>query len=306
MCGIAAVLFRGGYEGPAGRLLISMLKALQHRGRDSTGIAVYKRMSGATYKLRLLTKDVVGALSKITAALADLGADIRNIELNPVGNVSFDRLEVYYDGTASQLAEAIESTGVSRLISAGRTVEVIKHTVTVERFDVIFRASKVEGTHGVGHVRFSTESTVDLFHAHPFQSLTHEDLVVVHNGQITNYWKAREILEMRGDRFHSDNDSELIVHYVADKLGKGEGLEEILKDSIEELDGPFAYIVGTPGCIGIARDKLGLRPLLTARGEEVVVAASEEAAVEAAEEELGTPMKIRYLRPGEVEVWCTR
>jgi len=64
---------------------------------------------------------------------------------------------------------------------------------------------------------------VDLLHAHPFQSFDHLDVALVHNGQITNYWKSRERLERRGFKFQTNNDSELIVHYIIEKLNEGEG-----------------------------------------------------------------------------------
>ena len=53
------------------------------------------------------------------------------------------------------------------------------------------------GTHGIGHTRFSTESLVDRYHAHPFQSYIIPDITVVHNGQITNYWKIRVPLAVK-------------------------------------------------------------------------------------------------------------
>ena len=38
------------------------------------------------------------------------------------------------------------------------------------------------------------------------------DIAIVHNGQITNYWKMRRRLEQRGFEFRTDNDSELIAN----------------------------------------------------------------------------------------------
>ena len=310
MCGIAGVIFREGY-GPVGRVLVEMLSALQHRGFDSAGVAVYNCAGGVdedTYILRTVTADVVGALGRVATALGEIGANIRSVEMKPIHGLSFDRFVVRYRGSLRDLIDAVNKTGVARVVSIGRCVEVYKMTGRVADLEESFQVSGLHGSHGIGHVRFSTESGVDLFRAHPFQSTLNPDVTVVHNGQITNYWKMRAYLERHGVTFITDNDSELIVHYVAWLLEQGYSLEEALKRSVRDLDGPFAYIVATPDAIGIARDRLGLRPLIAAESidGEVIIAASEEAALHAASRLLGTRFRTRYLRPGQVMVWRVR
>ncbi len=310
MCGIAGVIFREGY-GPVGQVLVEMLTALQHRGFDSAGVAVYNCGGGVeddTYILRVATADVVGALGRVATALGEIGANIRSVEMKPLHGLSFDRFVVKYRGCLRDLIDAVNKTGVARVVSIGRCVEVYKMTGRVADLEESFQVSRLHGSHGIGHVRFSTESGVDLFRAHPFQSTLNPDVTVVHNGQITNYWKMRAYLERHGVAFVTDNDSELIVHYVAWLLEQGYSLEEALKRSVRDLDGPFAYIVATPDAIGIARDRLGLRPLIAAESidGEVIIAASEEAALHAASRLLGTRFRTRYLRPGQVMVWRVR
>ena len=307
MCGIAGVIFRDGY-GPVGHVLIEMLNALQHRGFDSAGVAVYNCGGAAdpdTYILRTVTADIVGALGKVATALGEIGANIRSVEMKPIHGLSFDKFVVKYRGDLRNLIDAVNKTGVAKVISIGRCVEVYKMTGLVSDLEESFNVSSLHGSHGIGHVRFSTESTVDLFHAHPFQSTLNPDIAVVHNGQITNYWKMRAFLERQGVNFITDNDSELIVHYIAWLLEQGYSLEEALKRSVRDLDGPFAYIVATPDAIGIARDRLGLRPLIAAESLDgnVIIAASEEAALHAASRLLGVRFNTRYLRPGQVMVW---
>ena len=38
----------------------------------------------------------------------------------------------------------------------------------------------------------ATESDVDIRSAHPYWAFTYNDVSVVHNGQITNYWIAED------------------------------------------------------------------------------------------------------------------
>lgn len=279
-----------------------MMENLQHRGKDSAGVAIYDRenVQEDEYIVRVFTKDVVGALSKVSTALATAGADIRSIKINTLRGFGFDKYIVRTtEDRLSDIVEKVNLTGLAKVISIGRKMEIIKDVGVAEELEKNFRISEMHGTHGLGHVRFSTESGVDIFHAHPFQSLKYPDIALVHNGQITNYWKVREKLERKGATFETENDSELIVHYVVEMLKRGLGLQEILKTSVKELDGPFSYIISTADSIGMVRDKLGLRPLLVYEGENLKAAASEESALRI----FGNSGKIRGLRPGEVVCW---
>ena len=44
----------------------------------------------------------------------------------------------------------------------------------------------------------ATESDVDIRSAHPYWAYPYNDIAVVHNGQITNYWLMRRQLERQG------------------------------------------------------------------------------------------------------------
>lgn len=289
-------------ETEVGRLLITMMKSLQHRGIDSAGVALYSGndISSDEYVVRLFTRDVVGAMSKVTTAIASAGGDIRNIEIRTVKGFGFDRFIIRATSDSiRKIVRNLNTTGISKVLSVGKKIEIIKDTGITEELDKHFKVSNFKGTHGIGHVRFSTESKVDLLHAHPFQSFDYPDVALVHNGQITNYWKIRERLEAKGVGFETDNDSELIVHYVIDKLKQGLDLKGALKESVRELDGPFSYIISTADEIGMVKDKLGLRPLMVLEGNEVCAAASEESALRA----INHKGKIRNLRPGEVVCW---
>jgi len=281
---------------------VNMMDALQHRGKDSAGVAIYNKTppTNNEYILRILTQDIIGAASGVATAIAKAGGDIRSIQLNQVNGFGFDRYIIRAKKEyLERIVHEINSTKISRVLSIGQFMEIIKDVCSVEELDKRFKVSDLNGTHGIGHVRFSTESKVDLFHAHPFQSFNYPDIAVVHNGQITNYYKMKDRLERRGHRFETENDSELIVHYIADKLENGLDLEEALNVSVKDLDGPFSYIISMPDAIGVAKDKLGLRPALVLESNEIFAIASEEVALRA----LGHAGTIRNLRPGEVVTW---
>ncbi|HEY0196000.1 MAG TPA: glutamine amidotransferase, partial [Methanobacterium sp.] len=185
------------------------------------------------------------------------------------------------------------------VLNGSHSFEMIKDVGLVKDIAARYNTQDKKGTHAIGHTRFSTESIVDRYHAHPFQSYIIPDITVVHNGQITNYWKIRDPLERKGHIFETTNDTECIVHYIADKLSEGYKLEEALEKSVKDMDGPFSYIVGTPNGVGIAKDQLGLRPGVLAENDEVFAIASEEVALR----EVMDTHDIDQISPGEARAY---
>lgn len=86
----------------------------------------------------------------------------------------------------------------------------------------------------------------------------------------------RRRLERRGFEFRTDNDSEFIAVYLADKLSQGIPLKEVLKSSIDDLDGTFSFLVSTKDEIGYAKDRLAAKPMIMYENEELIAVASEE------------------------------
>jgi len=165
---------------------------------------------------------------------------------------------------------------VAKLVSIGESLDIIKDIGGAHDVDDIYDVHSFNGTHGIGHVRLATESDVKPESAHPFWATGFADVAIVHNGQITNYWKMRRRLEKRGFEFHTDNDSELVAVYLAEKLKQGSSLKEALKGSIEDLDGTFSFLVSTKDEIGYAKDRLAAKPMVKFEDDDIIAIASEE------------------------------
>src|SRR5204863_430025 len=127
-------------------------------------------------------------------------------------------------------------------------------------------------------VRMATESDVDISGAHPYWAYPFSDIAVVHNGQLTNYHMWRRRLERKGHRFQSECDSEIIAVYLAQKMDDGLSLETAMKQSLDELDGVFTYLVVTADSLGVAKDEMAAKPLVLYESPELVALASEEVA----------------------------
>lgn len=274
MCGIAGILFKGDQRSQtAGQALINMLDGCQHRGPDSTGFALYKEPTEGELRLRFL----VGEGAEARKAIADIHAkfvewDAEIVDEETVGPTR--SFVVRFDGDVQQFSYAMEHA--AKLTSIGESLDIIKDIGSAHDVDDIYSVHSFDGTHGLGHVRLATESDVKPESAHPFWATGFADVAIVHNGQITNYWKMRRRLEKRGFEFHTDNDSELVAVYLAEKLKLGYSLKDALKESIDDLDGTFSFLVSTKDEIGYAKDRLAVKPMVKFEDENIIAIASEE------------------------------
>jgi glutamate synthase domain-containing protein 1 len=272
MCGIVGVAFRE--KSNVGSLLVGMAEKLQHRGSDGCGFAIYGGLdlNENEYLLTIEalkdTDDIYRAITAEIKSQKQLSAEIKRYKIFAS---SFSHVQ-------SIMNNLNKIDGV-KVLGAGK-FNLIKDIGSVKEIGQRFGIGNLTGTHGIGHVRFSTESCVDRFHAHPFQSYIYQDIAVVHNGQITNCLKLRRKLEAKGHKFATDNDTEVIVHYIADKMLEGYSLDEALSDSIKEMDGPFTYVISTADGIGVAKDKLALRPGIIYETKKQFAMASEKVALE--------------------------
>ena len=282
MCGVSGILHknvsvRTGLAS-VGDELVRMLEPMTHRGRDSSGITVVGEQLDGDLAVRIWTESVQQApdvLARAEETVQRVGGVVRSSQTTG----QFLRLVVNYEGEAPELAAALLDTDGVTLHSIGRSSEVIKDVGTPVAMDQRHDVSAFRGTHGIGHVRMATESRVDVNHAHPFWAYPFPDVSVVHNGQLTNYHKLKRMYEDQGHRFQTGNDSELIAVYLADKLAQGEGLENALRASLQDLDGTFTYLVATREGLGYAKDEWSAKPLVTMETGDVIAIASEEIAL---------------------------
>ena len=299
MCGIVGVFYKGSDAvGPVGQVMTDMCDQLFRRGPDSAGVALYgPPIDGAlVVRVDLDRPDLDGAEGEVIAA-ADQVTSVKD-----AARASRSLRLIVSDDAEGKLADVIEERvpGV-RVFSIGHSMEIVKDLGMACDISDRYELGGFQGSHGIGHTRMATESRVDIAHSHPFWARPFLDICVVHNGQITNYHKLRRRLEQKGHRFATENDSEVIAVYIADKLEAGASLDAALQASIGDLDGTFAYLISTVNGIGLARDQFATKPLLYAENDEMVVLASEEISIRAVFPDPG--LVPRELQAKEVRWW---
>ncbi|MEM7302762.1 MAG: glutamine amidotransferase [Pseudomonadota bacterium] len=309
MCGIAGLIHKGKSSNVGGEMT-SMLQALKHRGPDSTGFAVYGEPSEGDYIMRAIVAEredidkghgildqIKSRIDEVEKRLEEHGATVKTKDNSTPYAL---RYVLSHDGDTEAMARHIEEIDGVEILSLGNGLELIKDLGDAGDVAELYGLDEFAGTHAIGHTRMATESDVDIRSAHPYWAFPYNDVSVVHNGQITNYWIMRRQMERKGHRFQSNCDSELLAVYTADNLNNGISLETSLKRSIEEIDGVFTYLVATKDQLGMAKDTMAAKPLVLYESDDLIAMASEEVAIRAI-----LPEEIDTYDPydEEVRVW---
>ena len=157
--------------------------------------------------------------------------------------------------------------------------------------------TRLSGEAGIGHVRYSTAGSNSILNIQPFLFKFHdEELALAHNGNLINAVSLRQELEQDGAIFHSNSDTEILMHLI--RKSKQDTLIDRIKESLNTVKGAFAYVMLTPDALIGALDPNGFRPLSIGQMENgAYVLASETCALDVVGAEF-----VRAVQPGELVI----
>ncbi|HZY57001.1 MAG TPA: glutamine--fructose-6-phosphate transaminase (isomerizing) [Rubrobacteraceae bacterium] len=219
-----------------------------------------------------------------------------------VGYVGKERcVEVLMEGLKNLEYRGYDSAGLALALPDARGIETAKEvgplnnlaTALGKRNGDFFKVRA-----GVGHTRWATHGRPSEENAHPHTGGgdTSPRVAVVHNGIIENHAELREELKGRGCKFHSETDTEVIAHLLAERVAVGESLREALVGALGRLEGSFAVAAmseAEPEKVVAARYR---SPLVVGLGEGENFLAS---AVQAL---LGNTKRFLFVENGEIVV----
>jgi len=119
---------------------------------------------------------------------------------------------------------------------------------------------------GFSHARLSI---IDLSNGHQpmLRTINNHTWAIVYNGELYNTKELRDSLIAKGWSFETDSDTEVIlVGYI-----------ECGADFVKQLNGIFAFAISDPinKCVGIFRDRCGVKPLFYSLKNNEIIFSSE-------------------------------
>ena len=273
MCGIVGLFLKNeALQGDLGRLTGVMLRELCDRGPDSAGFAVYGDGCKGITKICVVNCDGSTDWSDVAKRLsAVIHAEVAVEEID-------DHAILRTTGSGEVARKwLIDTVATAYVLSQGQEIEIFKGVgspaAIIERLNLEMRT----GTHSIGHTRMATESAVTITGSHPFS--TGDDTCLVHNGSLSNHYRLREQLVRGGERFQTENDSEVAAAYLASRMRAGDTLQQALENGLKDLDGFYTFLVGTREGFAVIRDPIACKPAVIAETVDWVAMATEYRAI---------------------------
>ena len=188
-----------------------------------------------------------------------------------------DAAPLLLDGLKRLEYRGYDSAGIATLVDGA--IDRRRAEGKINNLNALIDAQPIPGTIGIGHTRWATHGLPTETNAHPHAD---ERVVLVHNGIIENFQELRQELSDAGRTFHSETDTEAVVHLISSYLEQGKTPAEAVSAALKRLEGAFALAIlfaghdglmiaarrGSPLAIGygdgemyIGSDALALAPL---------------------------------------------
>ena len=156
------------------------------------------------------------------------------------------------------------------------------------------RLKKLPGKIAIGHNRYSTTGGSRIKNAQPcLIEYAGGTMAMGHNGNLVNASEIRKELGAEGAIFQSTNDSEVIVHLMA------QSRRNLFVDravaALSQVKGAYSIVLMSENELIAARDPQGFRPLCLGKLDGAYIVASESCVMDLLEAEF-----IREIEPGEL------
>lgn len=133
-----------------------------------------------------------------------------------------------------------DSAGIA-LLNGG--LNVYKKKGKVSDLEESIKGKDLDSKIGMGHTRWATHGEPNDKNAHPHYS-SRGDLAIIHNGIIENYSSLKQELIKKGHNFHSDTDTEVLIHFIEDIQNNNDcSLDEAVRLALTKVVGAYAIVV---------------------------------------------------------------
>ena len=164
------------------------------------------------------------------------------------------------DGLKKLEYRGYDSAGLAT-VDSHHQLKCLRVVGKVIELDNAVHAYPMQAHTGIAHTRWATHGAPSEKNAHPF--LSHDEFALVHNGIIENHAFLRDQLTRDGYQFHSDTDTEVVVHLIHQQYLLCNDLLKAVRGAVDQLSGAYA--------LGIIAKKYPGRMIAVRRGSPLVI-----------------------------------
>ena len=206
-------------------------------------------------------------------------------------------IPVILDGLKRLEYRGYDSSGIAAVVSGGILSK--KKSGRISELEKILN-NDWQSQASIGHTRWATHGSPTDKNAHPHSSCD-KKIYLAHNGIIENFKEIKDGLSKNGHKFHSDTDSEAVVHLIEDFMnppagGGNTSFEEAVRLALKTIVGTYALVIihaDHPDKLIVARNS---SPLLVGFSDSGKYVASDASAI------LPYTRKVVYLEDGEFAI----
>ena len=203
-----------------------------------------------------------------------------------------DAANLVYLGLYALQHRGQESAGIAASSNGKMHLEVGMGLVADVFSDA--RLKKLPGNIAVGHNRYSTTGVSKVKNAQPcLIEYSGGTMAMGHNGNLVNASEIRKELGVAGAIFQSTNDSEVIVHLMAQS--RRNSFVDRAVAALSQVKGAYSIVLMSENELVAARDPQGFRPLCLGKLDGAYIVASESCVMDLVEAEF-----VREIEPGEL------
>ena len=150
--------------------------------------------------------------------------------------------EVLLSGLSKLEYRGYDSAGIAVLDQVSSNLQVRRSVGKLRNLKSRLKVEPVSGQIGIGHTRWATHGRPSEANAHPH---TVGSVTVVHNGIIENHLELKAALSKKGVEFHSETDTEVFSHLIAERLDPNDpdGLLNACQSALTVIEGSYAFVV---------------------------------------------------------------
>lgn len=202
--------------------------------------------------------------------------------------------QITYYGLHSLQHRGQEGAGI--VTNNGEKLDIIKGLGLINEVFAEGKLNQLSGKSAIGHVRYATAGGGGYENVQPLFFKSHTgDLAIAHNGNLVNATRLKQQLEKEGSIFQATSDTEILAHLI--RRSCHGNMRDAIKESLNKVDGAFAYLIMTETEMYVALDPNGLKPLSIGKMGDAYVVASETCAFDV----VGATF-VRDVEPGELIV----